>query len=265
MSAYEVDKCLGLRSVRAGYAPSAEGTTSPLETLAEAASKAIRPVDSASTGGLQVSQGSPATIAPLPPGECPRDPPSQTSVPPTSSSLASKAGAAGPSAAAPAAPVERNNFIAHGFKWQDADVLQPIGGHVVRRTWSVRTLGGEIITEGGDCVGTRRTCSPLDYFAAVLPQDQLSGMVVLSSRRLAVKGAPTTTPGELLKLFVVILLSTHLQFGTRAKLWSSTPRTKHCPAPAFGSLTGMPRRRVDTLWLCLLFNQDSGAAHAPDT
>ena len=145
--------------------------------------------------------------------------------------------------------------VVHGFEWHDADVLQPIGGPVARRAWSVRTLGDEIIAEGGDAVGFGRSRTPLDYFFAVFPQDQLARMVRLTSAKLVQAGVLPTSPGELVKFFGVLLLSTRFEFGSRAELWWTTARTKHLPAPAFGSRTGMPRRRFDLLWSLLTFSQ----------
>jgi len=63
-----------------------------------------------------------------------------------------------------------------------------------------------------------------------------------------------TTPGEILKLFGVVLLGTRFEFGCRSDQWSTTPRTKHIPARAFGVRTGMSRNRFDNLWSSLTFS-----------
>jgi len=106
--------------------------------------------------------------------------------------------------------------VVHGFEWRDADVLQPIGGPVARRAWSVRTLRDEIIAEGGDAVGFGRSRTPPDYFFAVFPQDQLARMVRLTSAKSVQAGVMPTSPGELVKFFGVLLLSTRFEFGSRA-------------------------------------------------
>jgi len=57
----------------------------------------------------------------------------------------------------------------------------------------------------------------------------------------------TTTIGELLKWFGVLILVTRFEFGSRADSWSEKPRCKYMPAPGFGK-TGMSRQRFDDLW-----------------
>jgi len=77
------------------------------------------------------------------------------------------------------------SVTAHGFEWRDQEELQAIGGPVPRRIWSVRTLSGDIIAEGGDSVGYGRGRTPVDYFLAVFPQQQVSMIAKLTSARLS--------------------------------------------------------------------------------
>jgi len=127
-------------------------------------------------------------------------------------------------------PSTTSGTLAHGFEWQDKAVPQPIGGPVPRRPWSVHTQGGGIISEGGDYVGFGRTRAPLDYFLAVFPQVQLSLMTSLTSAKLVGRGLPSTSPGEILKFFGVLILATRFEFGSPADLWATEPRSEHVEA-----------------------------------
>ena len=59
--------------------------------------------------------------------------------------------------------------------------------------------------------------------------------------------------GEIFKFFGVMLLVTRFEFGSWASFWSNTSTNKYIPAPSFG-LTGMPRKRLDDLWMCIRFS-----------
>ena len=144
-------------------------------------------------------------------------------------------------------------------------MTQPICGPVPHGSWSVRTLGGDFIREGGDSVGFGRTRAPIDYFFAVFPQPQLSRIVELTSARLEARRLAPTSAGEILKVFGVLILATRFEFGSRAELWATEPRSKYMSAPAFGKRTGMPRNRFDALWSSLTFSrQPSGGPAADD-
>lgn len=90
-------------------------------------------------------------------------------------------------AGAAGAPQTAAVVAAHGFVWRDQEITQPIGGPVPRRSWSVRTLGAEVIVEGGDAVGFGRSRTPLDYFMAKFPQDQLTRTCELTSSKLSAR------------------------------------------------------------------------------
>jgi len=135
---------------------------------------------------------------------------------------------------------------------------------VPRRPWSVRTQGGEIISEGGDYVGFGRTRAPLDYFFAVFPQVLLSLMTSLTSAKLIGRGLASTLPGEILKVLGVLILATRFEFGSRADLWATEPRSKQMPVPAFNARTGMPRLRFDALWSALTFSKQPTGGPAAD-
>lgn len=118
--------------------------------------------------------------------------------------------------------------------------IRIFGGPVARQPWMVRPPGGEVITEGSDAVGRGRARSPLDYFLATFLRERLIRMSSLTSTKHEAQGIPPTTSGELLKFIGILILATRFEFGSRAELWSATPRTRLMPAPAFGSRTGMP-------------------------
>ena len=51
----------------------------------------------------------------------------------------------------------------------------------------------------------------------------------------------------MIKWFGIIILATRLEFGDRARLWSTVSQSKYRFAPAFVN-TGMNRHRFDVLW-----------------
>jgi len=65
------------------------------------------------------------------------------------------------------APTAPPSVEAHGVLWRKRVVTQLYGGPLRPRLWSVRTLGGDFIREGGDSVGFDRTRAPIDYLFAV--------------------------------------------------------------------------------------------------
>jgi len=210
-----VEKTLALRSVKAGFAPSPTPSPPPF--------------------GLEV--GSPMTQAS--PAADARHEPDQPPLP----SLGDALRADGAVSLEP--PTPPTTVTAHGLTWAAGGVSEPVGGPVARRTWSVRTLPGEVIFEEGDMLGQTRT--PYDYFLAMFPMDQLTRMVRLTSPALEGRGMQPTTRGELLKFIGVTILATHYEFGSRADLWSTKPRNPYLMAPAFGERTGLSRCRFDDL------------------
>ena len=286
-------KTLGLRSIRAGDAPdlprpppstaipppldsSVDGhstptqpppttplTTAPTDSARDLsrddmAEPATRPCHSAAERPVAVG-GGPALLLraaestrgpPTPPVGTPVSLPSAGGSPPAPPPVSAGQFTSGLASQTAASPT-----LAHGFEWRDQQVLQPIGGPVPRKPWSVRALGGDIISEGGDAVGFGRTRTPLDYFFSVFPQDQLTRVTELTSAKLESRRLPPTSPGEILKFFGILILTTRFQFGSRADLWATAPRSKHMPAPAFGARTGMPRHRFDALWSALTFSR----------
>jgi predicted double-glycine peptidase len=85
--------------------------------------------------------------------------------------------------------------------------------------------------------------------------DQLARMVELTNDKLATNKQPQLTSGELLKFFGVLILGTWREFGHRADLWEIEAGIRLLQAPAFGTKTGMPRKRFDAIWSSLTFSR----------
>jgi len=294
-------KTLGLRSIRAGDAPdlprpppstaipppvdsSVDGhstptqappmtppTTAPTDSsrdlsrdeIAEQAtstchSAAVRPVAVGGGPALLLRAAEPMRGPPTPPVGTPVSPPSaggSPTAPPPVSAGKRTSGLDSQRAASPT--------LAHVFEWRDQQVLHPIGGPLSRKPWSVRALGGDIISEGGHAVGFGRTRTLPDYFFTVFPQDQLTRVTELTSTKLESRRLLPTSPGEILNFFGILILATRFQFGSRADLWATVARSKHMPVPAFDARTGMPRHRFVALWSALTFSrQPAGDAPA---
>jgi len=215
---------------RRGYTPSAVRAGSTTK-----AGFAPAPTPPPPPPGLEV--GSPMTKAP--PAADARHEPGQPPLP----SLGDAVRAYGAVSLEP--PTPPTTVTAHGLTWAAGGVAEPVGGPVARRTWSVRTLPGEVIFEEGDTVGQTRT--PYDYFLAMFPMDQLTRMLRQTSFSLEGRGTQPTTRGELLKFMGVTILAIRYDFSSRAELWSTKPRNPYLIEPAFGERTGLSRCRFDAL------------------
>jgi hypothetical protein len=88
-----------------------------------------------------------------------------------------------------------------------------------------------------------------------LPNDLATLVTLTSDQLLCLHKDPTTpgdikdpiAPGEILKLFGLLLLITPSELSSGASLWSNTARTKHQLAPSFG-WTGMSRHYFISIW-----------------
>jgi hypothetical protein len=94
---------------------------------------------------------------------------------------------------------------------------------------------------------------PFDFFMTMFPRRQLEQMVVNTSEALNKKGKSSTSTGEMLKFFGIMILATRYEFGSRRTLWSTTSPVKYIPPPAFGK-TGMSKNRFDDLWSCCVWS-----------
>jgi hypothetical protein len=145
--------------------------------------------------------------------------------------------------------------MARGVLWEEEDVLQPVGGDVPRRLWTLQTAAGDTIFESGDSGSAVPPRRPYDYFMAVFPPDQLARMVELTNDKLATNKQPQLTTGGLLKFFGVLILGIRREFGHRADLWEIEADVRLLQAPAFGTKTGMPRKRFDDIWSSPTFSR----------
>jgi Transposase IS4 len=123
---------------------------------------------------------------------------------------------------------------AHGTLWKEEDVLETVGGAVPRRPWSMRTLSGEAIVEGGDSGSFDSPRRPCDYFMAVFSTDKLVRMVRLTNEKLNLKKHPCKNTAELLKFIAVLILGTRYEFGSRADLWKTEEPTAFLIRPPLG-------------------------------
>ncbi|KAI2492991.1 Transposase IS4 [Fragilaria crotonensis] len=143
----------------------------------------------------------------------------------------------------------------HDTQWFEADpslLEQEINGPVVRRLWSIRnSLCGTLLEQ--DCDRGDETMSRLDYFLCMFPPQSLLSIVRLTSRQLEMLSKPTTTKGEVLRFFGVVILATKFEFDDRRSLWATTATSKYIPAPLFGK-TNLSRNRFDDLWRCIRFS-----------
>jgi hypothetical protein len=78
--------------------------------------------------------------------------------------------------------------------------------------------------------------------------------VKLTIASLSVQTRRQLTTGELFKFFVVLILGTRYEFGSRSDLWNTTESNRFLVAPAFGNRTGMPRGSFDDIWSSLTFS-----------
>lgn len=245
-------KEMALACVKAGPLPNLGPAAMPLPSLPRESTGAALPLT-----GPGTSAGS-------------SDPASQSQAPTATGSTPAQAFpaavGAGPRGTAtapltgpsPAAHPNLESVSAHGYTWSAQSATVDVGAPVPHQDWSVRTLPGETIFPAADSVGAGVSRTPMDYFMAMFPTDQLMRMARLTSGQLHARGSLATTAGEILKLIGVIILATRYELGFRADLRSSEARNKYLSAPAFGQRTRMSRARCDALWSCLTFSEQPG-------
>ena len=121
-----------------------------------------------------------------------------------------------------------NTVTIHDVTWTE-QVSSPIGVHVPRRFWKVRSFDGETIREGGG-IGSR---SPYDCFMAMLPFDHLVQIKNITHDRLLEHGKKGTSVSEVLRFFRILMLMTRYEFGNKLELRSTEPSSKYIPTPCF--------------------------------
>jgi hypothetical protein len=87
----------------------------------------------------------------------------------------------------------------------------------------------------------------------MFPPQSLLSIVRLTSQQLELLSNPTTTEGDLLRFFGVVILATKFEFDDRRSLWATTATLTSIPAPLFGT-TNLSQSRFDDLWQCIPFS-----------
>ena len=151
--------------------------------------------------------------------------------------------------------------MVHDQEWfvDDPATKLPVNGNYHSCNWAVKTRMGYMLGQGGD---HQNSNSRLEYFLMLFPPEQLQLILQLTNNGLAMARKNYTMAGEIVKFFGVMLLVTWFEFGSRASFWSNMSTNKYIPAPSFG-LTGMPRKRLDDLWMCIRFS-DQPRNHPSD-
>ena len=212
----------------------------------------------------------PSTLSPRPsPGPSPRPTPppppplslpSPLRLPPPPGSPGSPAinpaDTASPNTAVNLFPPVRELPVAtkHGTDWfkDDAALKIPFNDRECKeKNWSIEDNLQNTHGPGSDVY---RRLSRLDYFLLMFPPKQLTKMLQLTNRNLLEHQKRTTTTGELLKMFGVMILTTRYEFTSRASLWSTIAPHKYMTAPAFGK-TGMARNRFDELLRYIVWSE----------
>jgi hypothetical protein len=85
-------------------------------------------------------------------------------------------------------------------------------------------------------------------------------MVELTNQKLVIFKKPQLTTGELLKFLGILILGTRYEFGHRADLWRTEAGSRILQAPAFGTKTGMPRKRFGDIWSSLTYSRQAERA-----
>jgi len=160
-------------------------------------------------------------------------------------------GSAGPPLDPEGAPVGPTLVaVAHDRQWFDGNNIHSMmNGPVLGKHWKmIDQWSGAELSLGCDNSGGHFKFSEHDSFMACFPKDQLLWMVQALNRNLSAAGKKTTTAGETLKWFGVLILVTRFEHGDCAGLWSAASSSnRFVPPPSLGR-TGMPRQRFDDLF-----------------
>ena len=150
-------------------------------------------------------------------------------------------------------PLPEAASMVHKQEWfvDNPAMKLPVNGNYHSHNWAVKTRMGYMLDRGGD---HQNSYSRLEYFLMLFPPQQLQLILQLTNNELAMTRKNYTMAGEIVKFFGVMLLVTRFEFGSRASLGSSMTTNKYIPAPSF-SLTGMPQKRFDDLWMCIRFSE----------
>jgi hypothetical protein len=118
-----------------------------------------------------------------------------------------------------------------------------VNGPIVEQDFAIKTPIGETITRLSDRNGNK---SRLDYFMLMFAPSELTLINTLTSEQLVKDNEKSTTKGEILKFFGLLIPITRFDFTQRSSLWSNVAPSKYIPAPALGK-TGMSRDQFDSI------------------
>jgi len=131
--------------------------------------------------------------------------------------------------------------ICNDVEWIVSDVSMQMNGWRPNRSWRVIGPLDEIISEGHG----PSDMTPYDYFQWMFPMGFLSTIVSYSNYELEKRNLKSTSLGEILKYFGVIVLMSRFEFSGRRSLWSSQSGTKYIPTPMLGHI--MSRKRFEEM------------------
>jgi hypothetical protein len=139
-----------------------------------------------------------------------------------------------------------------GVDWKDDDEATQlaVNGPCRRKTWSMRDTLGNVYSEGSD---TPRLSPLINYFLLMFPPRALAHFLQCTNQLLEAEDKEPVSYEEAIKFFGIIILSTRLEFTSRASLWSNAILSRFYTLPGFGR-TGMPRNRFDDIWKCMRFS-----------
>ena len=141
---------------------------------------------------------------------------------------------------------------AHGRKWYALDDAALAHFKPTQhRQWYVYNSFGVKVHPGTDA-GNQLT--RLDAFRIMFPTIQMRHTINLTNEALTKRKKKTTTEGEMLRFFGILILMTRIRCRDRRDLWKSGSEYKYQPSYGFGA-TGLTRMRWEDIWQSLCFSK----------
>ena len=140
---------------------------------------------------------------------------------------------------------------AYGVGWKVAPVPNCLNGIPRTHHWGSLGWAGQKLSAGSISAANEDDFI-VQYFYSTFPMLHLSRIVSMTDKVFLGKGRRSTTCGEVLRFFILLVLMTRFEFGSRRDFWSKTSRTKYCMLPNFTETIG--RTRFDALYSCLAYS-----------
>ena len=140
---------------------------------------------------------------------------------------------------------------AHGVRWKVAPVPNCHNGIPRTHHWEFLGWAGQKLS-AGSISAANEDDSIIQDFYSTFPLLHLSRIVSMTNKVLLGKGRRSTTWGEVLRFFGLLVLMKRFEFGSGRDFWSKTSRTKYCMLPNFTEIIG--RTRFDALFSCLAYS-----------